>query len=92
MLHISGCLLAAGDYSCSSTALLLLFFNVPLLFVAGLCLDLVLLFSTLCPSSFAIILMGKRELVAYFNCLPGVLRQSMFCGSSSRCPGLVYGV
>ena len=28
------------------------------------CLFFVLLFSTLCPPSFAIILMGKRELVA----------------------------
>ena len=34
-----------------------------------LCLVLVLLFNTLCPSSFAIILMGKREVVA----LPDVL-------------------
>ena len=33
------------------------------LFVGVLCLILVLLFSTLCPYSFAIILMGKRELV-----------------------------
>ena len=31
-----------------------------------LCLVLVLLFSTLYPSSFTIILMGKRELVALF--------------------------
>ena len=30
------------------------------------CLVLVLLFSTLCLSSFAIILMGKRELIALF--------------------------
>ena len=41
------------------TVLLLL----PLL-VGVLCLVLVLLFSTLCPSSFAIILMGKIQLVA----------------------------
>ena len=34
------------------------------LFVGELCLVLVLLFSTLCPSSFVIILMGKREVVA----------------------------
>ena len=34
------------------------------LFVSVLCFVLVLLFSTLCPSSFAIILMWKRELVA----------------------------
>ena len=32
-----------------------------------------MLFGTLCPSSFAIILTGKRELVAFLNCLPGVL-------------------
>ena len=30
----------------------------------GLLLVLVLLFSTVCPSSFAILLMGKRELFA----------------------------
>ena len=35
-----------------------------LLFVGVLCLFLVLLFSTLCPSSFASSLMGKIELVA----------------------------
>ena len=34
------------------------------LFVGVLCLVFYVLFSTLCPSSFAIILMGKRELVA----------------------------
>ena len=43
------------------------------LFVGVLCSVLTLLFSTLCPPSFAIILMVKRELVAYFNCLPDVL-------------------
>ena len=37
----------------------------PIVCVGSLfCLALVLLFSTLCPSSFAVILMGKRELVA----------------------------
>ena len=34
------------------------------LFVGVLCLVLVLLFSTLCLSSYAIILKGKKELVA----------------------------
>ena len=34
------------------------------LFVGVLCLVVVLVFSTLCPSSFAIILVGKRDLVA----------------------------
>ena len=34
------------------------------LFVEVLCLVFVLLFNTLCPSSFAIILIGTRELVA----------------------------
>ena len=34
-----------------------------LMFVKALCLILVLLFSSLCPSSFAIILSRKRELV-----------------------------
>ena len=41
------------------------------LFAGTLCLVFVLLFATLCPSSFAISLMGERELVAlFFNCLP----------------------
>ena len=44
-----------------------------LLFVGGLCLVLVLLSSTLCPSSFASILMRKRGLAVYFKCLPGAL-------------------
>ena len=34
------------------------------LFVGVLCFDIVLLFSNMCMISFAIILMGKRELVA----------------------------
>ena len=42
--------------------------------VGALCLVFVLLFSTLFPSSFATILMGKREReLVYFNCLPDVL-------------------
>ena len=36
------------------------------------CLVLILLFSTLCPSGFAVILMGKRELVTLL-CIPDVL-------------------
>ena len=41
------------------------FYGVDSLFiVARFCAVLVLLFSTLCPSSFAIIMMGKKELVA----------------------------
>ena len=44
------------------------------LFVWVLCLVLVSLFRTLCPSSFAFIFMGKRELVAIaVNCVPCVL-------------------
>ena len=40
-----------------------------------LCLVIVLFFSTLCPSSFTFILMGKIELprLLYCNCLPDVL-------------------
>ena len=72
MIHMCDSLLVARDYSCPSAVLLLLFFNAPLLFVAVLCLVLILLFSSLCPSSVAIILMGKRELVAYLNCHPDV--------------------
>ena len=41
-----------------------LVFIVSLIVYGVLCLALFLLFSTLCPSSFAIILTGKRELVA----------------------------
>ena len=37
----------------------------PMVCVGGGCLVLVLLFSTLCPSSVAITFMGKRELVAF---------------------------
>ena len=62
------------------------------LFVGVICLALVLLCSTLCHSSFAIILMGKSELIVYFNCHPDVLVQSLFCGSSARCRGLVCSV
>ena len=43
------------------------------LFVVVLCLVLVSLFITLCPSSFAIILMGKRGLVALLYCLSDIL-------------------
>ena len=39
------------------------------------------------PSSFAIILMGKRELVALLSCLPCV--SWLLCGSSSWCHGFV---
>ena len=42
-----------------------------------LCLVLVLLFSTLCPSTFAFILTGKREL--HFRCLPDVLLLLVLC-------------
>ena len=54
-----------GGGSVGVDLLLLPLFVVVLLplFVVVLCLVLVLLFSTLCSSSFAIILMGKRELV-----------------------------
>ena len=44
------------------------------LFVGVLCFVLVLLFSTLDPYGFAIIVMGKRESwLLYFYCLPDVL-------------------
>ena len=46
--------------------------------VGVLCLVLVLLFCTLCPSSFAIILLGKRELVALLNCLVTVSVMRLF--------------
>ena len=48
----------------SKAVAMLLLIYFPLLFEGVLCLVIVLLFSTLCPSSFAIILMGNRELVA----------------------------
>ena len=51
-----------------SKAIVLLLFTyclfLPPLFMGTLCLVLVLLFSTLCPSSFVIRLMRKRELTA----------------------------
>ena len=52
--------------ACSKTVALLLLLRCLLLlpiFVGVLCLVLVLLFITLCPSSFSIILIGKRQLV-----------------------------
>ena len=63
-----------ADIGSKAMALLLLIYCLLLLplFVGVLCLVLDFLFSTLCPSSFAFILMGKRELVALL-CLPGVL-------------------
>ena len=42
-----------------------------------LCLVLLGLFISVYASSFAIILMGKRELVALLNCLPDVLTISV---------------
>ena len=36
---------------------------------------------TLCLSSFAIILLGKREVIALLYCHPDALRQYVFCGS-----------
>ena len=39
----------------------------------------------LCPFSYAIILMGKRQSwLLYLNYLPGVLWRSVLCGPSSR--------
>ena len=34
----------------------------------------------------------KESWLLYINCLSDVLRQSVFCGSSSRCFGLDCGV
>ena len=54
------------------------------LFVGALCLVLVLLFSTLCPSSVALQspLWGKESWLLYFNCVPDVLWLLVFCRSS----------
>ena len=74
-----------------ATVLLLLIYcllSLPL-FDGVLCLVHIFLFSNLCPSSFAIIFMGKRELVACLNWLPDVLWQSVLYSSSLRCRGLV---
>ena len=64
-MHLTS-LVAWADVSAKSATLLLSIHCLLLLplFLRVLCLVLVLLFSTLCPFSFAIILMGKRELVA----------------------------
>ena len=43
-------------------------------------------------SGFAIILTGKRELVVLLLLSSDVLLLQMFCGSSSRCRGLVCSV
>ena len=62
------------------------------LFVVVLCLS-VFWYALLCIlSGFATILnmlKRKRHLVALLYCLTDVLLLEMFCGSSSRCPGLV---
>ena len=42
-------------------------------YVGVLCSVLILLFSSLCPSSVAIILLGKKELVVLLLLLPDVL-------------------
>ena len=39
-----------------------------------------------------ILLLRTRKMLAFLNCLPDVLRMSMFCGSSWRCGGLVCSV
>ena len=39
-----------------------------------------------------LVLIGKRELIALFVCLHGVLWLLLFCCSSSRCRGLVCNV
>ena len=57
-----------------------------------LCLVLVLLFSTLCPSSFTTILMGKREMVAFLKPFSWCLLTVLLCGSFSRYRGLVCSV
>ena len=51
--------------------------------MGGLCLVLVLLCSTLCPSSVAITFMGKESWLLYFNCVPDVLWLLVFCRFSS---------
>ena len=64
--------------------------TVDLLFIVGpivagmLCLVLVLFsFSIMWPSSFALILMGKRKLIDLLCCLPYILWWLLLCGSSS---------
>ena len=58
--------MACANVRSGARVMLLLIYCLLLLqlFVGVLYLALVLLFSILCPCSFAIILMGKRELVA----------------------------
>ena len=58
----------------------------------GFCVWSLFCYEVLCVlSSFAIILMEKRELVAWLG-LPGVLSPLVFCGTCSPCRGLVCGV
>ena len=73
-MHLSP-LLALTAVRSKAVVLLLMIYCLLLLplFVGALCLVRVLLLSTSSHSSFAIILMGKRESwLLYFNCLPGV--------------------
>ena len=66
-MHLSLPVAQAAVRSKAVALLLLLLIHCLLLlplFVGVLCFVLVLLFSTLCPSNFEIILMGKRGLVA----------------------------
>ena len=74
--------------------LLLLIFCLFLLqlLVEVLCLMLVLLFSTLCRSSLTSYWWVRERWLLCYNCRPDVWWQSVFCGSSSRCRGLVCGV
>ena len=66
--------------------LLLIYYLLLLPFLVGvLCLVVVLLIRTLCPSYW----WGGESWLLYFNCIPDVLWQSVFCGSTSLCHGLV---
>ena len=65
--------------------LLLLFYVPPI--VCGVCLGMHYFVSFLVLQ---IVLTGKRELVT--GCFSDVLLLLVFCGSSSRCRGLVYKV
>ena len=67
-MHLSA-IMAKAAVRFTAVVLLLLIYCLLLLplFVGALCLVRVLLFSTLCHSSFSTILMGKRELVVLLS-------------------------
>ena len=77
------------SHLCGGSVVVVSWFIVALICVGVPCLVLVLLFSILCPSSFAINGEERENWLLYFNCLPDVLLLLVLYGSSSGRRGLV---